>query len=108
MFFIFYTTQEIHKSLIQKSFNDYNKEIYNFNSKYPNYKEFCVDNFAHKKELVDFQIKIKQLEQIIINNLISYSKNYPCAKVSNHRFIKEYEEFPHRLEQNFDEVLLDL
>ena len=116
MFFInlFYNTKEIHKLLIQKSYNDVKLEINIFNNKYPNFKEYIIcDEYNNlneetKKEWNDYVKKIENLKKIVINNLINYCKNYPSDKISENRFINEYNEYPYRLEQNIDDVILDL
>ena len=109
---LLYSTQGIHKLLIQQSFNDYKLEISVFNKKYPNINflssEYCNLNKNSKNEWNNYINKINNLEKILINNLINYCKNYPECKVSKNRFIHEYKEFPYRLEQNISEVISEL
>ena len=116
MFFIniFYNTKEIHKLLIQKSYNDVKLEFNKFNNKYPNFKGYIVGdeynnlNETTKKEWNEYKEKTENLKKILINNLLYYCKNYPDDKICKNRFINEYEEYPYRLEQNISEVILDL
>jgi hypothetical protein len=111
---IFYNTKEIHKILIQKSYNDIKLEINNFNNKFPNINEYIIGNEynnlneATKKEWHEYREKIQKLKKILINNLLYYCKNYPDDKVSKNRFINEYNDYPYRLEQNIYEVILEL
>jgi len=116
MFFIklFYNTKDIHKLLIQHSYNDFNSEIKIFNTKYPNFKGYVIgdehDKLTEetKKDWNEYREKVNKLQTILINNLLYYCKNYPMEKISKNRFINEYEEYPYRLEQNIDYVLSDL
>lgn len=116
MFFInlFYNTQEIHKLLIHKSYNDITVEINIFNNKYPDFKGYIMNddynnqNIEIKKEWDEYIERVDKLKQIIINNLLTYCKNYPDSKISKNRFILEYKEYTYRLEQNLDEVILEL
>lgn len=116
MFFInlFYNTEEIHKLLIKKSYNDLTSEINIFNNKYPNLTGYItIDEYDNlheetKKNVDKFKEKIKKLEKIVINNLLNYCKNYQNNKISKNRFINEYNQYPYRLEQNIDDVILEL
>ena len=96
MFFIklFCDTQEINKLLIRESYDDYIK-YYNKNKE-------------NDKKLGIYYENLENYKKIVIFNLVNYCKNYPFEKISKHRFINEYREFPYRLEQNIYEVLLDL
>jgi len=40
------------------------------------------------------------LRDNLIYNLIAYFISYPNEKISNNCFIKEYNQYPYRLEQN--------
>ena len=116
MFFIksFCNTQEINKLLIQESYDDYKTIVFNFNIKHPNFQGYIVgenyDNLTEetKQEWQEYRIKRGNLLKIIINNLLNYCKNYPDDKISKNRFVNEYKEYPHRLEQNIGKVLLEL
>ena len=46
--------------------------------------------------------------KILFQNLLTYSRNYPEEKISQHEFIKAYKEAPWRLEQNVEWVLREL
>ena len=116
MFFInlFYTTQDIHKILIQKSYDDIVLVRNTFNNKYPNFKGYLIGeehdklNEETKKDWNEYIKKIEILKLIVINNILNYCKNYHNSKISGNRFVHEYEEFPYRLEQCLGEVMLDL
>jgi hypothetical protein len=116
MFFInlFYNTQDIHKILIQKSYDDIVLERNTFNNKYPNFKGYLIGeeqnklNEETKKDWKQYVKKIEILKQILINNILNYCKNYPNSCISKNRFINEYEEYPYRLEQCLGEVILEL
>ena len=111
---LFYTTQDIHKILIQSSYNDYKTEKINFKNNHSYYQgTITINDYnnldeQNKKEWDNYVIKVSTLQKIAINNLLQYTKIYPNEKISNNRFINEYIEFPYRLEQNLTEVLLDL
>ena len=111
---LFCNTQEINKFLIKESYSDYISEVNSFNNKYPELKGLITVN-DHEKLSSDTKLilnnhrnKIRKLKQLVINNIIIYSKNYPDEKISKNRFIVEYREYPHRLEQNIDEIILIL
>lgn len=114
---LFYNTKEMHKLLIQSSYNDFDKEIDKFNNKYPNFKGYIIggdddecNNLDEKtkKDWNEYKEKMNELEIILFNNLFTYCKNYPHEKISNNRFINEYKEYPYRLQQNISRVMLDL
>lgn len=111
---LFCDTQQINKILIEESYDDYINEIKCFSNRYPHLKESNYINNYQKLNEEDKIIfdnyfnKVKKLKQIVVNNLVIYSKNYPNEKISKNRFIKEYIEYPYRLEQNIDNVILEL
>ena len=105
---LFYNTQETHKLLIQQSYNDLKNEIKRFHNVYPVGYNMNEENETTKKDWEEYFEKTGKLRNIIANNLLYYCKNYPDEKISKHRFINEYEEYPYRLEQNFSEVILEL
>jgi hypothetical protein len=111
---LFYSTQEIHKLLIQRSYGDIKVEMDIYKKKYPNSIEYLLgDEYNNlskesKEEWDNYIKKIKNLEKILINNLLNYCKNYPQTKISKNRFINEYKEYPYRLEQNIYEVISEL
>jgi len=110
---LFYNTKEIHKLVIQSSYNDFNAERNKFNNKYPNFKGYIIGeesnmNEETKKDWNEYKEKMNKLETILFNNLFNYCKNYPYEKISKNRFITEYKEYPYRLQQNISDVMLDL
>lgn len=108
MFFIklFCDTQSINKVLVKEAYDDYINYVSQFNIKYP----VCTDsiNEITKQELLRDRSQLDKYKEICIYNLLGYCKNYPNEKISKNRFIHEYREFPYRLEQNIDNILLDL
>jgi hypothetical protein len=114
LFRLFCDTQEMHKALIRESFEDYKNLKKNWNKKYPNLIGFVnIDvynklNEYHKEAWQEHNIKLITLKKNVINNILSYSANYPDEKFSKHIFIREYTKSPYSLEQNISQVLLDL
>jgi hypothetical protein len=116
MFFfkLFCDTQEIHKLLIQESYDDYKYLKNNWIKKYPDLKGIIdIDNYNNfddhlKNEWIEYQVALSSLKDIVIHNILSYCLNYQNEKISKHRFVYEYKEYSYRLEQNIEEVLLDL
>jgi hypothetical protein len=104
----------MHKLLIRESFDDYKSFKKNWKEKYPTLTGLMILNDYNnlneetKKEWLEYIDKLNSLKEIIINNILSYCMNYPGEKISSNRFIREYKEYPYRLEQNIWEVLLDL
>ena len=111
---LFCDTQEMHKVLIRESFDDYNNLKLKWNKKNPNLIGLIsidvynkLDEY-HKEAWQEHHIKLITFKKNVINNILSYSANYPDEKFSKHTFIREYKKSPHSLEQNISEVLLDL
>lgn len=117
---LFYTSQEINKILIRKSYNEYRRGINEFNIYFHTKNNQCrfgeitieeYNNFTDKdlKKWMEYQDKINKLKNICINNLLTYCKNYHDEKISKNQFICDYNvDHSYRLEQNIDEVILDL
>ena len=116
MFFLklFCDTQEMHKLLIRESYIDCKYLISKYKRDHPS---FTVPIYVHdfnglskeeREELIEYKIKLENLRNVLINNLLCYCVSYPNEKISQNRFIKEYKEYSYRLEQNIDEVLEDL
>lgn len=116
MFFIniFYTTQEMNKILIKSSYNDVKSIMNNFKNKYPNFKGYIIGdeynnlNETTKTDWNEYKEKIKESRQILINNLLNYSENYPNEKISKNQFIIDYKEYPYRLNQYVSHVISEL
>ena len=68
--------------------------------------EFC--HFFTQTILLPFMVTKYQNVKILINNILCFCKNYPDEPVNKSRWIKEYKEFPYRLEQNLKSVMLDI
>lgn len=114
LFRLFCDTQEMHKVLIRESFEDYKNLKKNWNKKYPHLIGFLnIDvynklNEYHKEVWQEHHIRLITFKKNVINNILSYSANYPDEKFSKHIFIREHKKSPYILEQNIAEVLLDL
>lgn len=116
MFFLklFCDTQEMHKLLIRESYMDCKYLINKYQREHPNFlapivlDDFNVLSKEERKELIEYKIKLENVRNVLINNLLCYCVSYPNEKISKNRFIKEYKEYPYHLEQNIDEVLLEL
>lgn len=110
---LFCDTQYINKIVIKESYNDYINFKCKFKNKYLNFEGYYHNNYKNLNDEIKYElnndiIEIKEMEKIVINNILNYSKNYPNDKISKHRFINEYNDFPYRLEKNIEVVLLDL
>ena len=114
LFKLFCDTQEMHKLLIRESWNDCKYLIDKFSSDRPTFAgSIVVDDYNNlsneeREEFIEYKLKLEELINIVIHNLICYCANYPNEKISKHRFIREYKEYSYRLEQNINKVLLEL
>ena len=115
LFGLFYTTKDFHKLLVQKSYDEYNVCYNKYAKKYSN--EFGVTYTFNEIEKFGYENiiewrkdheNLEELEKILINNILCFCKNYPDEPVNKSRWIKEYKEFPYRLEQNLKSVMLDI
>lgn len=99
MFFIswFCTTQKIHKLLIREAYEEY---IYFVKKGIP------LDTTEEMKQEWWDTLKIK--EKTVICDLLAYCVNYPYEKISENRYVTEYDEYPQRLEENLEWVLQEL
>lgn len=95
---MFYSTQSIHKQLIQQSYDDCMRIVYK--------KDKLNDK--ESEEYKDLSTKLGKCKKILFQNLLTYSRNYPEEKISQHEFIKSYKEAPWRLEQHVEHVLREL
>ena len=110
---MFYNTKDMHKLLVQQSYNDVKLEYEKIN-KHPVCKGYNIsDNYNNLSEPIndewnDYKTNTEKLKKIFMNNLLCYCHNYPHEKISKNRYIIEYKEYPWRLEQNISIVILDL
>ena len=111
---LFYNTQDIHKILIKKAHDDYISIYDAYKKKNPNYIGYYtideIQNLDEKqkrewKKYVDIR---REKQKITIENILVYSKNCPDSEVSKNKFVKEYDEYPYRLEQCLDWVISEL
>ena len=113
-FRLFCNTKEIHKLLIKEDLYEYNSLKDSFNNKFPLYigyytiKDYEKLDESTKKIWSEFKTKNFELRERLINDLLTYSKNYPNEKISRHRYIIEYKEYPYRLQENLNDVLSEL
>jgi hypothetical protein len=112
---LLYTTKDFHKLLVQKSYDEYDFCYNKYAKKYSN--EFGVTYTFNEIEkmgnenIIEWRNdheNLEELEKILINNILCFCKNYPDEPVNKSRYIKEYKEFPYRLEQNLKSVMLDI
>ena len=111
---LFYTTKDLHKSLLRKSYADYNEIMNQYRRKYPikglYYSTEDIEKMSNERKIEweEHKYNVNESEDILIQNLLCFCKNYPDELVSKSRWINEYKEFPYRLEQNIMCVMLDL
>lgn len=94
---MFYNTQTIHKQLIQQSYDDCIR-IADKKSKLN----------KESKKYVELTEELEKCKNILIQNLLSYSKNYPNEVISQNKFIKEYNQYGWVLENNLSYVVGEL
>ena len=112
---LFYTTKNINKLMIHKSYDDCIIKRNTFVKKYPDYKSGIytydyVKTFNEEK-LIDWRKYGNEMDyckKILIKNLMNYCENYPDEKVCKSKLITEYKKFPYRLTQNIESILSDL
>lgn len=111
---LFYNTQDIHKILIKQAYDDYINIYHAYKKKNPNYNGYYTMDEVQKldekqkREWKIYRDRRREKEKILIKNILTYYKNYPCSKIGNNRFVKEYDEYPYRLEQNLSWIITEL
>ena len=111
---LFYTTKDLHKLLLRKSYADYNGIMNKYRRKYPieglYYDSKDIEKMSNERKIEweEHKINVDNAEYILIQNLLCFCKIYPNELVSKSRWIKEYKDFPYRLEQNLMSVMIDL
>jgi hypothetical protein len=110
----FCSTKEIHKLLIRESYEEYNNLVSNFYKENPGYNgsytliDYDKMDKSTRKKWSEFKIKNHELIEIVINDLIAYTKNYPDEKISNNALFIENKDYPYRLQQNLKEIISEL
>jgi LPS sulfotransferase NodH len=104
-----YDTQQIHRELIQSAYRDYQQVYIDFKKLHPEYFYYM----KHSRELTDemksmlheVSVKHKHAKQRVIENILTYSKNYPEERISRYPHLKIYHVNPTFLENSVTDAV---
>lgn len=111
-FGLFCDAKYMHKQLIKESYEEYVSLTNTFRHKFnqpENGGRFDDESAQEQKQKwAAMSSEIKMAKRIVIENIISYCKNYPLEKISANRLIIEYNKYPNRLGQSLEEIMSEL
>ena len=102
-------TQQIHRDLIRSAYYDYQQVYVDFKKLHPEYNYYM----KHSDELTDemksmlheVSVNHKHAKQRVIENILTYSKNYPEERISRYPHLKIYHVNPTFLENSVTDAV---
>lgn len=108
----------LHRILIQQSFNDYKYIGTQFHKKYPMFEQVYNHEFQYYttpdlptpppnmfSEMKQARTKQTRIIHEFVANVEAFCLAYPDEAICKNCFIRDYPEYPYRLEQNIESVV---
>jgi hypothetical protein len=107
--FVFLSKKFHHKALIRNSFREYKHVYTQFTKTHPQYD--FTDTTCYPKireEIVNGSQKQSRIIKEFVANVEAFCIAYPDEPICKNCFVRDYKQYPYRLEQNLEEVVKKL
>ena len=108
---LFCSQQEIYKSLIRSTYDEYVSIGRNLRQKYPVIQSYMTFEYVEsleeevRREFKDCGKRQIEVREELINLIKIYCKKYPDEKICEYRHFKTYDKYPYRLHQWLHEFI---